>query len=211
MGTSTDLCRVHRLLDISEPKIANFPVYEVPPLPRWIHDSGRFSLIGDSAHAMAFFLSMGVSLAVEDAAALCAVLNHVENESRRPTDSSTLTNGNGDQSSKVDFNVLATSMQAYQRARSRRVLAVQRASLHAGETLHVQDGAGRDELYAALRCSHDEMLSVSASSIKTTQLAAGQPERCGPGGISDKTTRDWCYDFDAIGDVMASLGSVNTK
>lgn len=39
--------------------IQNFPVFEVNPLDRWTSDSGKFIMIGDAAHAMAPYLSMG--------------------------------------------------------------------------------------------------------------------------------------------------------
>ncbi|KAJ5898725.1 hypothetical protein N7504_009013 [Penicillium tannophilum] len=61
---------VRELLNIAIPKIVNYPVYAVPPLSHWVHPSGRFTLVGDAAHAMAFYMSMGVSLAVEDAVSL---------------------------------------------------------------------------------------------------------------------------------------------
>jgi salicylate hydroxylase len=39
-------------------------------------------LMGDAAHAMAFYLSMGVSMAVEDAEALAECLRMVRREER---------------------------------------------------------------------------------------------------------------------------------
>jgi salicylate hydroxylase len=42
-----------------KPNPANWPVFQVKPLPRLSSDSGRFLLMGDAAHAMSFYLSMG--------------------------------------------------------------------------------------------------------------------------------------------------------
>lgn len=39
--------------------IQNFPLFEVNPLDKWASNSGRFILIGDAAHAMVPYLSMG--------------------------------------------------------------------------------------------------------------------------------------------------------
>ncbi len=62
--------RVKKLFDLASTRIVNYPVWAVPPLRRWAHDSGKFVMLGDAAHAMAFYFSMGVSLAAEDAVAL---------------------------------------------------------------------------------------------------------------------------------------------
>ena len=40
--------------------IHNWPLFEVEPLDKWVSDSGKFILIGDAAHAMVPYLSMGM-------------------------------------------------------------------------------------------------------------------------------------------------------
>lgn len=47
------------LINMMKPNPANWPVFQVRPLPRLTSKSGRFLLMGDAAHAMAFYLSMG--------------------------------------------------------------------------------------------------------------------------------------------------------
>lgn len=188
------LASVQRLLELSTPKIANFPAYEVPPLPKWTDSSGRFTLIGDAAHASVYFLSMGVSLAVEDATALSTAINYVETRSAGLSQSQVL---------------LCKVMHVFQRVRMRRVLAVQKASSYAGETLHVEDGEQRVALYEALSRSDRDILlppyNPNLVASHTTQIVPGQAERCGPGGISDKVTRDWCYGFDADKTILEAL------
>lgn len=50
-----------RLMKIVQKKksIHNWPLFEVEPLDKWVSDSGKFILIGDAAHAMVPYLSMG--------------------------------------------------------------------------------------------------------------------------------------------------------
>ncbi|KJK82913.1 hypothetical protein H634G_02050 [Metarhizium anisopliae BRIP 53293] len=199
---------VRRLLELSDPKISNYPVYEVPPLPKWVHSSGRFTLMGDAAHAMAFYMSMGVSLAVEDATALATALNFVEAKANSKARGSAPT-----LASCAGKEILRKVMHEFQKVRKRRVLAVQRASLYAGDTLHVEDGDKRVALYEALRQSDRAFLQppMDPSHIveHTIQIVPGGPERCGLGGISDKAARDWCYDFDADGDVLSAIDMVD--
>jgi salicylate hydroxylase len=47
------------LINMMKPNPANWPVFQVKPLPRLTSKSGKFLLMGDAAHAMAFYLSMG--------------------------------------------------------------------------------------------------------------------------------------------------------
>ncbi|KAH0591716.1 hypothetical protein MHUMG1_10546 [Metarhizium humberi] len=196
------------LLDLSGAKISNYPVYEVPPLPKWVHSSGRFTLMGDAAHAMAFYMSMGVSLAVEDATALATALNYVEAKANSKALGSAPT-----LASCAGKKILRKVMHEFEKVRKRRVLAVQRASLYAGDTLHVEDGDKRVALYEALRQSDQAFLQppMEPSQIveHTIQIVPDGPERCGLGGISDKAARDWCYDFDADGDVLSAIEMVD--
>ncbi|EHK15690.1 uncharacterized protein TRIVIDRAFT_126766, partial [Trichoderma virens Gv29-8] len=120
--------RVQRILDLSTSKIANYPVYAVPPLPSWAHESGRFILIGDAAHAMAFFMSMGVSIAVEDAAALATALDLA-------CPSGTNSNHSDKQRAAAEPS-LKHALHVFESVRKPRVEAVQEASLHAGDSSH---------------------------------------------------------------------------
>lgn len=174
------------MISLSLPKIQNYPVYAVPPLPQWAHHSGRFTLIGDAAHAMAFYLSMGVSLAVEDAAALASVLNKATNAS--------------DNKTSIDADRLKKALQAYETARKARSTAVQLASLHAGDMAHVENGPRREKLYDTLR--KDGMgLPVNPVAFHTRTSY----------GLADKDVRDWCYNFDAVADVDAEFDRLLAK
>ncbi|KAM0514739.1 hypothetical protein ACHAPE_006413 [Trichoderma viride] len=171
---------------------ANYPVYSVPPLPSWAHESGRFVLMGDAAHAMAFYMSMGVSIAVEDAAALAAALDLA----RPPGSSFALSN-------EADARRLKHALHVFETVRKPRAEAVQEASLHGGDSLHTSNEEERRVLYEALGHSHNDEIwplendtSTRGNSVRRCK-STGQ--RLGPGGITDKATRDWCYNYDAIG------------
>ncbi|KAL7800471.1 hypothetical protein V8C43DRAFT_208105 [Trichoderma afarasin] len=186
--------RVQRIFDLSTSKIVNYPVYAVPPLPSWGHESGRFILIGDAAHAMAFYMSMGVSIAVEDAAALATVLDLA-----CPSD----TNSNlSDKPSMMVDSKLKHALDVFEIVRKPRVEAVQEASLHGGDSSHTSHEAERNVLYEALAHSHEEEiwpLESDAVRGEYVRRCRRTGQRLGPGGITDKGTRDWCYDYDAIG------------
>lgn len=57
--TVTNTFSLVALIDMMKPNPANWPVFQVNPLPRLTSNSGKFLLMGDAAHAMAFYLSLG--------------------------------------------------------------------------------------------------------------------------------------------------------
>jgi salicylate hydroxylase len=117
------------LLDIVSPNVTNWPIYQVAALPKWTSESGKFVLVGDAAHAMTFHLSMGVSMAVEDAAALTECLALMESKKAR----------------------LRTAMKIFETVRMERCVRVRDASLHAGNVLELPPGKEREERNRALR------------------------------------------------------------
>jgi salicylate hydroxylase len=117
------------LLDMTRPGIQNWPIHQVKPLPKWTSATGKFVLMGDAAHAMAFYMSMGVSLAVEDAAALteCIYLQSQGNVG------------------------LDRAMAVFETVRKTRCKDVQDASLHAGNVLHLPPGPAQVARDAAMQ------------------------------------------------------------
>lgn len=120
---------LNALLSMTSPEVQNWPVYQVKTLPRWTSESGKFLLMGDAAHAMAFFLSMGVSMAVEDAEALAECI------SLREKTNSTLEH----------------AMNVFERVRKSRAEAIRDASLHAGNILQLPKGPEQEIRDAALK------------------------------------------------------------
>ncbi|KAH8684494.1 putative monooxygenase [Tricladium varicosporioides] len=117
------------LLSITNPEVQNWPIYQVRSLPRWVAKSGKFVLMGDAAHAMAFYLSMGVSMAVEDAETLTGCISMMQKR-----------NGS-----------LGHAMGVFEKVRKRRVEAVRDASLHAGNVLQLKRGPEQEARDGALR------------------------------------------------------------
>ncbi|KAJ6783396.1 hypothetical protein PWT90_05856 [Aphanocladium album] len=167
--------KVQRLIEVLLPKMQNFPVHSVPPLQSWTDTAGRFTLVGDSAHAMAFYLSMGVSMAVEDAVSLATVL-----ELACPA---------GDGHEPVDHAKLKTALQVFESARKERVRIVQASSLHGGNLLHLQDPAAREQMYTALRADGLPDSGISEAELATESL---------PYGLADLRLRDWCFAYDPV-------------
>lgn len=167
----------------------NYPVYAVPPLSKWTHPSGRFTLVGDAAHAMAFYLSMGVSLAVEDAVSLATALNLACTDPHSTPDTATL----------------KAALSAFEDVRRRRSTAVQRASLRAGNSYHVPKGKERDALHRIV--SHaDEIVEAPLEDLDSGVNIEDEID-CAVGGMMNRKTRDWCYGYDAIGDMTAAWNS----
>ncbi|PMB68810.1 3-hydroxybenzoate 6-hydroxylase 1 [Beauveria bassiana] len=171
--------RVRRLVDIALPTMQNFPIHAVPPLPRWTSPSGRFLLVGDAAHAMSFYLSMGVSLAVEDAASLAAVLDLACPPTPPPPSPPPATT--------TDHDKLQKALRVFEHARKERVHIVQDASLHGGHVLHEEDPATREKVYAALRAD-----GLQDEGMPEATLATESPTY----GLADQRVRDWCFAYD---------------
>ncbi|KAJ5581233.1 hypothetical protein N7450_007534 [Penicillium hetheringtonii] len=182
---------VQKLLDISLPKIVNYPVYAVPPLQSWTHPSGHFTLAGDAAHAMAFYLSMGVSLAVEDAVSLAAALDLAcPNRSDVP-----------------EPNQLKAALSVFENVRKKRTTAVQRASLRGGDSYHVPAGKEREALHNVIK-NANEIIEVPIEDLHDAAEIEDEISAA-VGGMMNRKTRDWCYGYDAIEDIKATWHSNN--
>lgn len=166
--------RVRRLIDLALPKMQNYPVYAVGPLPTWTGSSGRFTLLGDAAHAMAFYLSMGVSLAVEDAISLAAVL-----DAACPTTTP---------DAPVDYANLKKALAAFEQARMHRATTVQESSIHGGRLCHSEDDETRQKLYAVLKADGVKDASLSDDYLATKEITYG---------LGDQRLRDFCFGYDS--------------
>lgn len=160
--------RVLRLIDLSTGPVTNWPVHQVAKLPAWTSRSGRFVLIGDAAHAMAFYLSMGVSLAIEDGAALATAL-----------DLHTLDPENV---------ALAKAMELFERVRKPRAEKIRDASLHAGAMLHLPPGLERELRDESAR--NDGAVSGARTGDVLLDWVSY--------GITDSKIRKECYGYDVV-------------
>lgn len=157
--------------------ITNWPVQQVATLPRWCSDSGKLVLMGDAAHAMCFYLSMGVSMAAEDAAALAECLKLMQ-----------ASNG------KVS---LAEAMRLFESVRKPRAEIIRDASLNAGHVLHLPKGEARDNRDTHLK--NNGGLSMYSEDMGVDDIAGIM--RSSRYGIIDNTIRDWCYGYDVVEDI----------
>ncbi|KIV78833.1 hypothetical protein PV11_06443 [Exophiala sideris] len=96
-------------------------------LQRWVHPSGKVTLLGDCSHPMMPYLAQGAAQATEDAATLQAALAH--------------------------FDTLPEALDAFQRQRIPRAAYVARNTRVIQEWLHLYDGPERDHRDELIR--HD--------------------------------------------------------
>jgi len=159
---------VQGLLEHASTNIQNWPVEQVKTLEKWTSESGKFVLMGDAAHAFSFYLSMGVSMAVEDAAAICECLRLHEE----------------------DGVTLAAALKLFEKVRKTRTQAVRDASLHAGNVLQLPSGPEQEQ--------RDKALADDGALARTSAAEDDFYVRGISYGIADKMIRDWCYGYDVI-------------
>jgi salicylate hydroxylase len=183
--------RVAKLMEIAcEGKIANWPVYAVPRLPTW--SRGKTVLVGDAAHAMAFWLSMGVGMAVEDGLALAEALRLIFSQEGAAV--------NGD-ATNTEADRLRKAIRIFEQARKPRAEAVAAASLHAGTVLHLADGDAQRLRDEGLAYTHEEWKSPSLELGGVNGSRHGLDPQKLAYGIANKRLRDWCYGFDIVGSI----------
>lgn len=151
--------------------IINWSISQVTALPRWTYNSGKFVLMGDAAHAMAFYPSMGVSMAVEDAVASTKYLALIESEKAS----------------------LGKVMKMFEGVRKERVIKVRDASLHAGNVLQFPAGEERN--------ARDQKLRQDAKETVCNHEAGDFWSQGIAYGISDRRIRDRCYSSDVVKEV----------
>ncbi|KAI0202486.1 hypothetical protein F4808DRAFT_76924 [Astrocystis sublimbata] len=119
-----------KLIGLAESEVPNFRMFVHPPSPSWFR--GSTVLLGDACHAMLPYLGQGVAQAVDDAAAIAAVLSAVRIRKHLPL-----------------------ALQAYETSRKTRVEQIQAATLEARKHLHMKDRATQAERDAQRREAAD--------------------------------------------------------
>lgn len=169
------------LLDValSNPNytISNWPVHQVVDLPRWKSDSGKLVLMGDAAHAMAYFLSIGVSMAVEDAVGLTTCLELMHKSGGRIS--------------------LSQAMALFEEVRKPRAQIVRDASANAGRVLMLPPGKEQDQRDQYMKADGGE------SDVPEPKDLAGIRKFVinSRYGIIDKGMREWLYNYDVAHDI----------
>ena len=106
-------------------KTVKWPLLSGKPLPNWLSPSKKVLIMGDAAHAMVPYMSQGAAMAVEDGAAIAAVLSLVETAEELPT-----------------------ALKVFETVRIKRSSQMQAASMLNGKLWHFADGPeqrARDE------------------------------------------------------------------
>lgn len=99
--------KFQKLLDIAQ-QASKWILVECNDLPSWTHPAGKFTLLGDSAHAMLPYLAQGAAQAVEDAAVLSGLLSRLELKSQLPDVLSIFEGHRKTRAMKVKHRTLAT-------------------------------------------------------------------------------------------------------
>ncbi|CAG8953109.1 hypothetical protein HYFRA_00003306 [Hymenoscyphus fraxineus] len=119
--------KLRKLLDLA-PFCLKWTLTTIPDLDEWTHPKGKFTLLGDSAHAMTPYLAQGASQCLEDAVVLSRLLSHAKHRSQIP-------------------NILKT----YEGLRKPRVLKLKRRSEEMREMYCMKDGSIQEERDHQLR------------------------------------------------------------
>lgn len=102
--------------------VLEWRLYTHKSIDHWTHPSGRFCLIGDSAHAMTPYLAQGAAMGVEDAAVLGGVLE-----------------------AYPDVKDLAVSLAIYEKLRIGRTSMVAAASIDSRWFTQMEDGPEQEK------------------------------------------------------------------
>jgi salicylate hydroxylase len=94
-----------------------WPLLSGASLPTWISASQKLVVLGDAAHAMVPYMSQGAAMAVEDGAALAALLSLIESREQ-----------------------ISHALQIFEKERMKRSGGMQSASLVNGKLWHFPDG-----------------------------------------------------------------------
>ncbi|KAH8819183.1 hypothetical protein F5884DRAFT_759808 [Xylogone sp. PMI_703] len=112
-GWDSRLVKIINMID----NTLKWPLLSSSPLPTWIAPGNKVVIIGDAAHAMVPYMSQGAAMAVEDGAALAAVLSLISDPTEVPE-----------------------ALQVFEEERMKRAGQMQQASLLNGKLWHFPDG-----------------------------------------------------------------------
>jgi salicylate hydroxylase len=105
----------------------------LPPLTKWISDSGRVVLIGDAAHGMLPYLAQGAATSIEDGAALAECLDRVQ-----------------------DIEDIPHILQAFQAIRKPRCEAIALGARANGDIWHMADGPAQTQRDCEMKQEMDQ-------------------------------------------------------
>jgi salicylate hydroxylase len=133
LGVFGDFCpMIQRMLNhVPEGEVCEWKLRVHAPLPTWVHKT--VALVGDACHPTLPHLAQGAAQAIEDAAAIAASLSRLPD-----TNPATINK----------------ALRVYEKIRKDRAYALVEMAAASGRTLHLGDGAAkeeRDKQFAALK------------------------------------------------------------
>ena len=153
---------------------AKWTLGELPPLPRYVSESGKFVLIGDAAHAVVPHLGQGGAQALDDAAAIAEFV-----------------------SSAHTAVELARTMRSFQDFRQPRIENIRRMALGNASMVTLQDGPeqeGRDKAWAGMTAKwKQELAELGEAGFKKKPRANAEPGE----NMKSPESRQYLYAYDA--------------
>ncbi|GAO47224.1 hypothetical protein G7K_1434-t1 [Saitoella complicata NRRL Y-17804] len=123
--------KLTRMLKLdTSPTVVKWKLMNREEAPKWVHEGGRFALLGDAIHPTLPYLASGAAIAVEDGVALGELLGRVRSVEELPT-----------------------ALAIYERLRKPRTTRVVQGSTNQRTLFHMHDGAEqvkRDEKMKAM-------------------------------------------------------------
>lgn len=162
--------RVRKILQFVQSTL-KWRLMDRKPLNKWIHDSGRVVLLGDSCHPMLPYRAQGAAMAIEDAAVLGNLLSRISHISQ-----------------------LGPLLRAYQDLRLPRTAAVQESSRLNQHIFHLPDGPEQRERDESMRAAM--ALELAGKTAELRRLSVGNKNQW-----ADKTKSDILFGYDADAEV----------
>ncbi|KAK1996099.1 FAD binding domain-containing protein [Colletotrichum falcatum] len=123
---------LHELIDVEGSVCTKWTLFQIHEPVQWRHESGRFALIGDAAHAILPCLAQGAAQAFEDAGVLGAIF-----------------------SQSVGHDQIPDALRVFEEVRKPRASDVRRRTLDQKAMFALADGPAQEERDARLRAGAD--------------------------------------------------------
>ncbi|PNH49180.1 hypothetical protein VD0003_g7958 [Verticillium dahliae] len=126
---------LHELINVPGSVCTKWTLFQIHEVIQWRHESGRFVLIGDAAHAILPCLAQGAAQAFEDAGVLGAIF-----------------------SQPVGRDQIPDALRVFEEVRKPRASDVRHCTLEQKAMFALSDGPGQEERDAGLRAGADHGL-----------------------------------------------------
>lgn len=184
---SSDKCRIGKLLAMC-PSVLRWRLCIRKSIDSWVHPSGCFALLGDSAHATLPYLASGAGITFEDAAVLGECLGRLQSNSPEEK---------------------KRALQVYELCRKRRTETVVERGTVQQDLNHLDDGPGRDERDVKMRAF--ERVEREWQAGKRNPLPRGLTAGEDPLVWRRYGVGQWLFRYDPIQDVDQRWVEIHEK